>query len=256
MQKHILGIDVGGSGIKGAVVDVTTGTLVEERIRLLTPQPATPKRMAKTMSDLLTELNWDGDTPIGCGFPAIVKRGTALSAANIDPSWIGTSVKDTFEAATGKDFYVMNDADAAGVAAMEFGHGQGHEGTLLFITIGSGLGSALFIDGCLIPNTEFGHFYIENGMLAESYASGKVKKREDLSWEEWGERFNYYLEHVERLVSPDLILLGGGGSKKFERFAEQITIQTEVKPSKLLNSAGIIGAACHVSNLLQKRAHS
>lgn len=247
-NKKILGIDVGASGIKGAIVDLQKGDFVSERIRLETPDPATPHAMAKTFAQLVKALAWKGDL-IGCGFPAIIKNGIAQSAANIEETWIDTNVEKVFSQACGKTVKVINDADAAGIASMTYGDGRNSKGTVLFITIGSGLGSAVFTEGKLVPNTELGHLYIEDE-LAETYASGRTRKRQDLSWEEWGYRFNKYLRHLERLFSPDLILLGGGGSKRFELYADQLRLQTPVKPESLQNKAGIIGAAYYGSKFL------
>jgi polyphosphate glucokinase len=243
MQEHyILGIDVGASGIKGAVVDVQTGTLVNERLRLETPSPATPAAMAETFAELVRMHQWKG--PIGCGFPAIVKHGVAHSAANISPEWIGTNIVEIFSLACGCPVEVLNDADAAGLAEMRFGLGRSLLGSVLLITIGSGLGSALFMDGRLVPNTEFGHIYLR-GEIAERYASSNARKRESLSWEEWGQRFNEYLLYIERVVNPDFILLSGGASKQFEKFEPYLTAETSVRPAQLLNAAGTIGAAVY-----------
>lgn len=238
----ILGVDVGGSGIKGAIVDINTGELQNERIRIATPKPATPEAMAEIFKELVEAHQYEG--PIGCGFPAIIKGGKALSAANISDQWIGRSVADIFGEAAGGPVCVLNDADAAGVAEMEFGLGKGEPGLVLLITIGSGLGSALFLDGKLVPNTEFGHMRFQ-GMVAEHYASNNARKKHDLSWEEWGHRFNEYLHYVSRIVNPDLILLGGGVSKKFQKYEAFIDAPTRVKPAALLNAAGTIGAAIY-----------
>ena len=244
-EKQILGIDVGASGIKGAIVDLDSGELITERIRIETPQPATPEAMAQTVIELVDQLGYPKDKPVGCGFPAVIKKGVALSAANIDPLWIGTNVEETFGKAIGSKVYALNDADAAGIASLYYGDGKGHnEGTVILITVGSGLGSALFTDGVLVRNTELGHFTLE-GQVAEHYASANAKKRDEISWEEWGYRFDKYLLEIEKYFSPDLILLGGGGSKKFEKYQHVLTVQTPIKPDRLLNKAGIVGAAYH-----------
>ncbi|RMD68373.1 MAG: ROK family protein [Bacteroidetes bacterium] len=237
----VLGIDVGASGIKGALVDVRQGTLVSERLRLLTPQPATPKSVTKVIVELVEKLEYEGDV-VGCGFPAIIKKGVAWSAANISKKWIGQDVEALFSEATGKRFTVLNDADAAGIAEMQFGKGIGHEGTVILITIGSGLGSAVFTDGHLVRNTELGHFYL-HGMPAEQYASNNARKRDGLSWKEWAKRFSEYLDHLDRLFSPDLVILGGGGSKKWDEFHKHLKTKLNVVPATLGNEAGIIGAA-------------
>lgn len=239
--QKVLGVDIGASGVKGAIVDVNTGDLLTERIRFETPQPSTPEAMAEIFSQLLQELNWKKG-PIGCGFPAIIKKGVALSAANIHSAWIGVDIEKLFHDVSGCPVKVINDADAAGIAEMLFGVGQGEQGTVILITIGSGLGSALFTDGVLVRNTEFGHFYLE-GVLAEHYASESARKKYNLSWEEWGERFNKYLLHLDRLMSPDLIIIGGGTSKRWELYSHLITVNTRVIPATYLNKAGAIGAA-------------
>lgn len=242
-QTKILGIDIGGSGIKGAIVDINKGEFITDRIRIETPSPATPKAVSKVVAQLVKEFEYEG--PIGCGFPAIIKNGHALSAANIDKSWIGTDVKSLLCDVTKQDIFIANDADLAGLAEMAYGVGADkkyQKGTVLMITIGTGLGSALFHKGNLVPNTEFGHFQL-NGMIAERYASNVARKREDLSWKVWGKRLNLYLSEVNKLFSPDAIFLGGGGSKYFEKIEKHINVNTNVIPARLGNSAGIIGAA-------------
>lgn len=241
-DKYVLGIDVGGSGIKGAPVDIKRGQLLGERLRLDTPQPATPKAVAKVFAELVKMHDWTG--PIGCGFPAIVRRGVAHSAANIDKKWIGKDVQKLFSKACGCPVRVINDADAAGMAAVRFGAGQKVEGTVLMLTIGTGIGSALFIDGKLVPNTEFGHLYFK-GMIAEHYAANSVRKNENLTWDEWGMRFNDFLLHIDRILSPDLVILSGGASKRFDEYRHLITSETKIIPSAMLNDAGTVGAAVY-----------
>lgn len=240
-EQIILGVDVGGSGIKGALVDVQSGEMKTERIRLLTPKPATPDAVAKTFKELVDIHKWSGR--IGCGFPAIIKNGIAYSAANVDKSWINTNVEAIFSEASSCPVKAVNDADAAGLAEMRFGAGKGKNGVVIMITIGSGLGSALFINGQLVPNTEFGHFFLHN-QVAEHYASNNARQKYDLSWEDWGKRFNEYLNHIERLFSPDLVMLGGGISKRYNDYKEFIDLNEKVIPAKMLNNAGTIGAAC------------
>ena len=239
-----MGIDVGASGIKGAVVDIETGQLLNDRLRLETPDPATPEAMAATFAELVRLHNWNG--LVGCGFPSIIKEGVAYSAANISEKWIGTNVVELLSIASGCPVEVLNDADAAGLAEMRFGLGKGEMGVVLLITIGSGLGSALFIDGKLVPNTELGHIFLRNQKnVAEQFASNNARKREDLSWEEWGIRFNEYLQNIERILNTDLILLGGGTSKRFDKYDSYITVRTPIKPAELLNAAGTVGAAIY-----------
>jgi polyphosphate glucokinase len=243
---HILGVDIGGSGIKGAIVDIIKGELVTERYRIETPQPATPEAIAAALAQLVIHFNWHG--PVGSGFPAVIQHGIVRTAANISPSFIGTHVDKLFLEATKCPCYSLNDADAAGMAEMHFGEGAGQSGVVLLITIGTGLGTAFFTDGKLLPNTELGHLYLKNGKKAEHYASGAVRKTEVLSWKRWGKRFNKYLTMMEELFWPDLIILGGGASKKFDKFKGQITVEVPVKPASFLNQAGIVGAALYAQS--------
>ena len=242
----ILGVDIGGSGIKGAVVDTATGELVTERHRIDTPQPATPEAVAAILAQLVIHFTWSG--LVGCGFPAAIQQGVARSAANISPSFIGVHIDKLFSEATRRSCYCLNDADAAGMAEMHFGEGAGHSGVVLLITIGTGLGTVFFSDGKLLPNTELGHLYLKNGIKAEHYASGAVRKSEDLGWKPWGDRFNTYLTMMEKLFWPDLIILGGGASKHFDKFKKQLTVEAEVKPAAFLNQAGIVGAALYAKS--------
>src|SRR5579875_2002523 len=232
MQR--LGIDIGGSGIKGAPVDVTRGTLVEERWRIPTPQPAAPAAVAEAVTELVG--------PFGCTFPGAVKGGVALTAAHLDPAWVGLDAGAVLGRATGLPVKVMNDADAAGLAEMCFGAGRGRAGVVLVITLGTGIGSALFVDGHLVPNTELGHLEVD-GQDAETFAADSVREAEGLSWKKWGRRLDHYLRRVEDLVWPDLIILGGGVSKKSDRFLAHLETRAEVVPAGLLNNAGIVGAA-------------
>ena len=243
---HILGVDIGGSGIKGAIVDTVKGELVTERYRIETPQPATPEAIAAALAQLVIHFNWHG--PVGCGFPAAIQHGIARSAANISSSFIGTHIDKLFSEATKCPCYSLNDADAAGMAEIHFGEGAGHAGVVLLITIGTGLGTVFFIDGKLLPNTELGHLYLKNGKKAENYASDAVRKNEDLDWKRWGNRFNKYLTLMEKLFWPDLIILGGGASKQFDKFKGQITVEAPVKPAAFLNQAGIVGAALYAQS--------
>jgi polyphosphate glucokinase len=238
---HILGVDIGGSGIKGAVVDTASGQLVTERHRIETPQPATPEAVAAVLAQLVLHFDWTG--PVGCGFPAAIQHGVARTASNIAKSFIGTNIDKLFSEATNCPCYNVNDADAAGMAEMQFGEGADSDGLVMLITVGTGLGTALFTEGKLLPNTELGHIFLENGVEAERYASDAVRKLEDLGWKSWSARFNNYLQTMEKLFWPDLIILGGGASKKFDKFKDQLTLETPVKPAAFLNQAGIVGAA-------------
>lgn len=239
-MKEILGIDIGGTGIKGAPVDVENGSLLAPRFRLLTPTPSKPKPMAETVAEIARHFAWTG--PIGCGFPALVQAGVVRSAANIHKKWIGVDAQALFADVTGCPVIVLNDADAAGLAEMTFGAGRGRNGVVMIITIGTGLGTALFLDGQLVPNTELGHIEI-GGQDAELSASDAARQRDKLTWKRWAKRFNRYLNTLERLFSPDLFILGGGASKKHEKFIPLLSVRAEILPAQLLNEAGIIGAA-------------
>ena len=237
---EILGIDIGGSGIKGALVDVDQGGLTTERRRILTPQPSKPEPVAEVVAQIARHFDWDG--PIGCTFPAIVKNGVTYSAANVDAAWIGTNAQALFEQKTGCPVVVLNDADAAGVAEMAFGAGRGVKGVVMMLTFGTGIGSALFIDGILVPNTELGHMEVR-GMDAEHRAAASVRKQENLKWKEWAARVDEVLGRYEALFSPELFIIGGGVSKRADKFISLLTVQTPVVPAQLRNEAGIVGAA-------------
>jgi polyphosphate glucokinase len=237
---EILGVDIGGSGIKVARVDSIKGEMLSERVRVATPQPSTPSAVAGAFSEIVRELSWAG--PIGCGFPAVVQGGVVRTAANVSKKWIGTNAEELFSSATGCRTLVVNDADAAGLAEMRFGAGRGRNGVVMMITIGTGLGTALFTEGQLLPNTELGHLYVK-GMKAEHYASDALRKDKGLSWKKWGKRFTRVLCEYEALFWPDLFVLGGGASNKFEKFGQYLTVKAEVVPAQMLNEAGIVGAA-------------
>jgi polyphosphate glucokinase len=243
--NSLLGIDVGASGIKGALVDLETGEFIGKRHRVDMPNPSTPTNAAAAIAEITKYFSYAG--VIGLGFPSVVKNGLALTAANLDKAWIGCHIEDIVSEATGCKTIALNDADAAGMAEMRFGQGKGKMGTVVFITIGTGLGSAVFTDGHLLRNTEFGHLLLKNGMVGEKYAADSIRKKENLTWKKWGKRFNEYLEMIEFYLQPSLILLGGGSSKYFDEFKEKITIATPVQPAQLLNSAGIIGAAVYAA---------
>jgi polyphosphate glucokinase len=238
---HAFGIDIGGTGIKGAPVDTTTGKLLAERRKIDTPRPATPEAVADVVKDLVSSFGWDG--VIGCTFPGVVTDGTIRTAANVDPSWIATDAASLFGKATGSAVTVLNDADAAGVAEMTFGAGKGELGTVLMLTFGTGIGSALFSGGLLVPNTEFGHIEI-GGHDAETRASEHAKVLHDLSWKHWAGRVDKYLRHMESLVWPKLIIIGGGISKQHDKFVPLLTgLRAQVVPAAMFNDAGIAGAA-------------
>lgn len=236
----VYGIDVGGSGIKGAPVDTQTGELVAERIRVKTPRPATPEAIVATAVEVVRRSGWDG--PVGCGFPAVVKDGVVRTAANIDEAAIGFDLQGRLEQELGSPVRVINDADAAGLAEMRWGAGRGIEGVVLMLTLGTGIGTSLFVEGRLVPNTELGHIEIR-GKDAEHRASDSARKRDDLSWREYAERLDEYLHRIEDLLWPDLIVIGGGISKKADKFLPHLTARTRVVPAQMLNEAGIAGAA-------------
>jgi polyphosphate glucokinase len=237
---NILGIDVGGSGIKGAPVDIQAGKLVAERLRIPTPVPAEPRPVAQVVEQIARSFQWKG--PIGIGFPAPIKAGVAMMAANVSPEWVGVNADDLFTQVTGCDCTLFNDADSAGLAEMAFGAGRGNTGTVIMITLGTGIGSAVFYGGRLLKNTEFGHIEIE-GHEAESRASAAAREREDLSWKKYAHRLDIYLKTMEKLFWPDLFIVGGGISKNSDKFLPLLTVQVPVVAAQLLNEAGIIGAA-------------
>jgi len=237
---NILGIDVGGSGIKGAPVDISTGELMGERYRIKTPKGAKPQPVAETVAEIAHYFDWNG--PIGIGFPAPIKGGVAMMAANISKKWVGVQVDELFSQATGCPCTTLNDADVAGLAEMEYGAGRGQPGTVIVLTLGTGIGSAIFHGGRLLPNAEFGHVEVD-GHEAELKASDFARKREDLSWKQYAKRLNRYLEVMEKLFWPNLFIIGGGISKKHEKYLPLLTIDTPAVPAQMLNEAGIIGAA-------------
>ena len=237
---EILGIDIGGTGVKGAPVDTTKGVLLAERLRLATPQPSTPRAVADTVAEITRHFGWKGRG--GCGFPGVVRDGVTLTAANVSKKWLGVSADTLLKETTGCDFVMTNDADAAGVAEMRFGAGKGKRGVVIVLTLGTGIGSALCLDGKLVPNVELGHLEID-GHHAEKWASAKVRDDEGLSWKQWAARLDRYLDRVHTYFWPELIILGGGGSKKFEKFVSYLDVACPVVPATLRNRAGIIGAA-------------
>lgn len=238
---EVLGIDVGGTGIKGAIVNTSTGKLSTERHRIPTPIPATPEAVSKVISEMVKHFNWTG--LVGCGFPTPLQHGTCLSGGNLHEDWKGTNVKELFQQKTGNEYSIVNDADAAGLAEIGFGAGVDKEGVVVMITLGTGIGSAVFLDGKLLPNTEFGHVLHKNGDIFEKYAADSARKREDLSRKKWGDRLHEYFEHIQLLLSPDLFIVGGGASKKLDKFETRININTPIVAAEAENNAGIIGAA-------------
>jgi polyphosphate glucokinase len=236
----VLGIDIGGTGIKAAPVDVTAGSLLAERVKLPTPDPPCPTQVAPVVRRLVDQFAWNG--PIGITFPGVVSNGTIRTAANLDKIWIGVEAPAFFGEAAGQPVTVLNDADAAGLAEMRFGAGHDQPGTVLLLTLGTGIGSALFYNGVLIPNTEFGHIEI-HGKDAETRASERAREEGDLSWEKWAGRVDTYLDRMEALLWPDLIIIGGGVSRKADKFLPLLTSRVRVVSAVLHNDAGIVGAA-------------
>ena len=237
---QVLGIDIGGSGIKGAPVDTETGNLLAERIRIKTPGDAEPQPVADVVAEIAKAFRWNG--PIGIGFPAPIKAGVAMMAANISDKWIGTNADDLFTKTTGCDCTMINDADAAGLAEMRFGAGRNQMGTVIMLTLGTGIGTAIFNEGHLLPNTEFGHLEMR-GRDAEHRVSDAARERDLLTWKKYAKRLNRYLKEMEKLFWPDLFIVGGGISKEANKYLPMLHIRTPIVPAQLLNQAGIVGAA-------------
>ncbi len=238
----VIGVDIGGTGIKAAPVDIATGNLTTERIRLPTPSPATPQAIADNVGEVLQRIGVAG--PVGLAMPAVVRGGIVETASHIDPTWIGVDAVDFFSKVTGRPVAVLNDADAAGIAEIRFGAGRDTVGVVAVITLGTGIGSALFVDGTLVPNSELGHLPLYEG-AAEDWAAESVREREDLSWTEYARRLQAYLDVVQRVLWPQLIIIGGGISNVADKFLPLIRLQTPIVPAQLRNHAGIIGAALY-----------
>jgi polyphosphate glucokinase len=234
------GIDIGGSGIKGARVDLATGELASERIKILTPQPPTPDRVVPVIREIVEQAEWSG--PFGCTFPGVVRHGQLYTAANLGDDWIGVNLEELVQTATAHQVAVLNDADAAGLAEVRFGSPKARDGVVILTTLGTGIGSAVFVDGVLLPNTELGHLQM-NGRSAEKRAAASVKERKGLSWQDWAARLQEYYSYLEFLFSPDLIIVGGGVSRKAEKFLPLIKVEAQMIPAQLQNQAGIVGAA-------------
>lgn len=236
----LLGIDIGGTGIKGAVVDTSEGELATERLRIDTPHPATPEAVADVVRQIVEHFEWTD--PLGCTFPGVVRRGVIATAANVDDAWVGVDAAALFTEATGCRSTVVNDADAAGLAEIRHGAGKGRPGTVLLLTLGTGIGSALFTDGVLVPNTEFGHLEV-NGKEAEKRAAESIRENDDLSWHKWAKQLGHVLDALEALLGPELIIIGGGVSKKSGKFFPRLDTEAELVAAHLRNQAGIVGAA-------------
>lgn len=237
---EFLGIDIGGTGMKGALVDTERGELITDRFRLLTPRPPTPEAMCETISEIVSHFDWRG--PVGCGLPAVIRNGKVRYASHLSDKWIGVHAQDRFSEATGCSFTMANDADLAGLAEMRFGAGRDRNGTVLVVTLGTGIGTALFVDGRLVPNTEFGHIEVR-GKDAEKRAAANVRQRKKISWKKWARHVSEYLAHIELYLSPELVIVGGGVSKKHQKFLPLLDVGMEVVAARMRNDAGIIGAA-------------
>lgn len=242
MTDTACGIDIGGSGIKGALVDLTTGEFIGERVRIDTPYPATPEAVSLTVAEVLRQLNVTEDTPVGIAMPAPLYKGIVPFMANLDPSWEGVHAETVYAQYLGRPVHVLNDADAAGLAEVAYGAAKGEDGLIIVTTLGTGIGSAIIYRGILVPNSELGHLELD-GYDAESRASAKQRVKQDLTWKKWGERLQRYYSHLEMLFSPDLFVVGGGVSKKHDQFLPMLDLRTPIIPAKLYNTAGIVGAA-------------
>lgn len=240
MASHAIGVDIGGTGIKGARVDLASGQLAGDRVRIETPHPATPTAVADVVNQVIEKVGGDG--PVGLTLPAVIRGDIVRTAANIDPGWIGVNAVEIFGAATGRQIGAVNDADAAGLAEIRYGAGRDITGVVIMITLGTGIGSAVFVDGNLVPNSELGHLPLHNA-AAEDWAADSVRENENLSWKKWARRLQVYFDLLERVMWPDLIIIGGGVSKKSDKFLHHIDLKTKVVPANLLNDAGIVGAA-------------
>jgi polyphosphate glucokinase len=235
-----LGIDIGGTGIKAARVDTQSGELLTERVRVKTPDPSTPEAVLEVIRDVVARLQYQG--PVGCGFPGVIRSGVIHTAANVSKKWIGVRADEMMGRATGLPFTLANDADVAGMAEMRFGSGQGRNGLVIMLTFGTGIGTAFFMDGVLVPNVELGHMEI-GGKQAEKWASERVRIEEKLGWKRWAGRVSLYLSRLHAYFWPELFIVGGGASKRFEKFGRYLKVPCEVVPAELRNRAGVIGAA-------------
>ena len=252
-SEGVLGIDIGGTGIKMGITDVHSGELITERFKYLTPRPGTTKAVTKVIKKAIKQEFSDYEGIIGVGFPAIIKQGRAWSATNVDDGWYKKNIAKFFRKEFDMDCYVANDADVAGLAEMAFGTGDfDRNGLVIFLTVGTGIGSAIFYEGQMIPNTEMGHLHYK-GDIYERHVSNAARKNDDLSWEEWGKRFNKYLRHLDRLFSPDTVIIGGGISKKFSNYEKEIKVKFQVIPATLQNEAGAVGASVYAYSQSKKK---
>lgn len=248
VEMELLGIDVGGSGIKAAIVDVDSGSLVSERHRVATPHPSEPAAVAAVIRQMLRHFDWND--AVGVSFPTVIVNGISTTRGNLDLAWRGFPIENYFMRECGQRFFALNDADAAGLAEMRFGAGVGKQGMVIVITIGTGLGSGVFYDGRLVPNIELGRIFGKDGKPIEFYAADSARKREGLGYKKWGRRFDFFLNHVKRVCSPELFIIGGGASKKLHRFEDQLTIDVPLVVAQKMNDAGIVGAAMYAAERL------
>ncbi|THJ67533.1 ROK family protein [Arthrobacter echini] len=256
LPGSVIGVDIGGTGIKGGIVDLEKGSMIGDRYRIPTPQPATPEAVAEVVRQIVVELSSrpeapDADGPVGVTFPAIIQHGVARSAANVDKSWVDTDVDALFTEVLGREVRVMNDADAAGLAEVRYGAGKGRKGTVLVITLGTGIGSAFIFDGKLVPNAELGHLEID-GHDAETKASAVARERDGISWEDYAVRLQRYFSHVEFLFSPELFIVGGGISKRGNEYLPLLDLRTPIMVAQLKNHAGIVGAALQAALVVEQ----
>ena len=250
-SKYVLGIDIGGSGIKGAIVNVKTGEMTTDKHRIPTPNPSTPEAVVDTIRQIAKKLGWKG--PIGVGFPGVMQHGVVKTAANVDDGWLNADLEKLLEKSTGNKSIAINDADAAGLAEMKFGAGKKNKGLVIMLTVGTGIGCALFTQGKLVPNIECGHLCLPGGIEdAEKWTSDAARKNFDLTWEEWMKRLKTYINYLEDMFWPDLIVIGGGLAKKIEKKGIPFETRTKTVPAQLLNEAGIIGAAVAAKKLLKE----
>ena len=246
----ILGMDIGGSGIKAAIVDTKTGKLISDRHRIATPKPATPEAITKVVKEMITHFNWE--KAVGCSFPTTIIDGKCIHSGNLSEKWKNVQVDDYFEDACNVPFYISNDADLAGLAEITLGAGKGKKGLVLVITVGTGIGSGLFYNGKLIPNLEIGKLLHKDGKIIEFFCADSIRKKEGLTLEEWALRFDVLLQSIKILFSPNLIILGGGISKKYDKFKQYLSTDVKIKVAKFKNNAGIIGAAMYTSKKMNK----
>ena len=250
-SNFVLGIDIGGSGIKGAIVNVKTGKMTTDRHRIPTPEASTPKAVADTIKQIAKHFDWKG--PIGVGFPGVIQHGVVKTAANVDDGWLNVDLEKLLEKRTDSKTVALNDADAAGMAEMKYGAGRKSKGVVIMLTVGTGIGCALFTQGKLVPNCEWGHFCLPGGIdEAEKWASDAARKTFNLSWDEWMQRLKTFINYLEDMFWPDLIIIGGGLAKKLEKKGIPFETRTKIVPAQLLNEAGIIGAAVAASKKLLK----